>query len=138
MEAHAPSPKVRRLRGDFHVWRSQILCFREVTYQGQGRVQLSNSAVVSHTRRGTSPTAWTHRSEKTPSTHSSLLRGQARCSAPDTDTLIKPSSTPRGGYYSHYTDGETEAQGGNITLHKDHLAIWQQSPGVTDILIAPQ
>ena len=35
VEGQAPSPRVRRLRGDFHVWRSQILCFREVTYQGQ-------------------------------------------------------------------------------------------------------
>lgn len=73
VERHAPSPNVRRLRGDFHVWRSQILCFREVTYQGQCWVQLLNPELVSHTQRGTSPTAWTHRYKETPNTYSRMI-----------------------------------------------------------------
>lgn len=51
VEGHAPSPNVRRLRGDFHVWRSQILCFREVTYQGQWGSAVEPRASFSHTKR---------------------------------------------------------------------------------------
>lgn len=64
--------------------------FREVTYQGQCWVQLLYPGLVSHTHRGISPTAWTHRYKKASNAYSRLTTARPGAKHLEPTLLLNP------------------------------------------------